>query len=437
MDGQVCTSRFLKVIFQHLPDPQKKIAVAYAVAWLRVAGGNSVLPPWVRQQFADVAPILRQLRDTPCNQPECRYCRESHDPDAQLQRYFGFSSFRNEPADAAGGSLQQTIVHCAMGDQPLFAILPTGGGKSLCFQLPALVRYQRRGVLTIIISPLQALMKDQVDNLRSKTGSPNTAALYGLLTAPERGEVLDGIRLGDVALLYVSPEQLRNRSFKEAISYREIGCWVFDEAHCLSKWGHDFRPDYLYAGRFIKEFAREQNALLPPVQCFTATAKEDVKAEIIDYFRRELGQELTLFEGGVERDNLQFEVQMVNRAEKSARVHSLLSERLDPEGGGSAVVYCATRKRSEELAEYLQHQGWDASAFHAGLEAPLKRHIQENFIGGVIRVICATNAFGMGIGQGGCAPGDSRRDPRLSGELPAGGGPCRPRPGGCRLRAAL
>jgi ATP-dependent DNA helicase RecQ len=276
-------------------------------------------------------------------------------------------------------------------------VLPTGGGKSLCYQLPALVRYQRRGVLTIIISPLQALMKDQVDNLRSKTGSPNAAALYGRLTAPERGEVLDAIRLGDVALLYVSPEQLRNRSFKEAISHREIGCWVFDEAHCLSKWGHDFRPDYLYAARFIKEFAREQNALLPPVQCFTATAKEDVKAEIIDYFRRELGQQLMLFEGGVERDNLHFEVQMVNRAEKPARIHTILNDRLADESAGSAVVYCATRKKTEETAEYLQQQGWQAAAFHAGLEAPLKRHIQENFIGGVIRVICATNAFGMGI----------------------------------------
>ncbi|MES9880787.1 MAG: RecQ family ATP-dependent DNA helicase [Sedimenticola sp.] len=395
--GQVCSTNFLKVIFQTLPDPEKKIAIAYAIAWLRVAGGNSVLPPWVRRKFADVAPIIRQLRDVPCDQPECSYCRESHDPITQLKRYFGFSSFRNEPTSSDGESLQQSIVLSAMGDQPLFAILPTGGGKSLCYQLPALVRYQRRGVLTIIISPLQALMKDQVDNLRNKTGSPNAAALYGLLTAPERGEVLDGIRLGDVALLYVSPEQLRNRSFTAAISHREIGCWVFDEAHCLSKWGHDFRPDYLYAARFIKEFTQQQQALLPPVQCFTATAKEDVKSEIIGYFQRELGQELALFEGGVERHNLQFEVQMVNRAEKEARVHHLLMEHLNPEGEGCALVYCATRKRTEELAEYLLHQGWDAAAFHAGLEAPVKRHIQENFSAGVTRVICATNAFGMGI----------------------------------------
>ena len=113
---------------------------------------------------------------------------------------------------------RERIVQAAMSDTPLFAVLPTGGGKSLCYQLPALVRYQRRGVLTIVVSPLQALMKDQVDNLRNKTGAPNTAALNGMLTAPERGEVLQGIQMGDIAVLYVSPEQLRNLSFQKAIA---------------------------------------------------------------------------------------------------------------------------------------------------------------------------------------------------------------------------
>ncbi|PYT07882.1 MAG: hypothetical protein DMF60_06165 [Acidobacteria bacterium] len=150
-----------------------------------------------------------------------------------------------------------------MRNESLLAILPTGGGKSLCFQLPALVRNFRRGVLTIIISPLQALMKDQVDGLVRRTGTSFAAALYGLLTSPERSDVLRRIRLGDIALLYVSPEQLRNRSFSAAIAQREIGCWVFDEAHCLSKWGHDFRPDYLYAGRFIREFCKKQGVDLP------------------------------------------------------------------------------------------------------------------------------------------------------------------------------
>ncbi|MGZ8237933.1 MAG: RecQ family ATP-dependent DNA helicase [Methylobacter sp.] len=396
--GRVCTTAFSKVIVRYLPDQQKKSALAYCLAWLRVAGGNSILPPWVRLEFHDVAPILSQLRDIPCNKPECSYCAQMHDPVTQLERYFGFSAFRSQPATAQGDSLQQVIVQAAMCDKPVFAILPTGGGKSLCFQLPALVRYQRRGVLTIVISPLQALMKDQVDNLRNKTGAPNAAALYGMLTAPERGEVLQGIQSGDIALLYVSPEQLRNLSFQKAIEYREIGCWVFDEAHCLSKWGHDFRPDYLYAARFIKEFALRQKAVLPPVQCFTATAKQDVKDEIIDYFKAELAQDLVVFEGGVERDNLSFEVQTVNGADKYPRINSLLTERLAPEAdGGSAIIYCSTRKNTEEIAEYLQQQGWQVEAFHAGKDTAEKKHIQENFVTGATRVITATNAFGMGI----------------------------------------
>ena len=373
-------------------------ALAYCLAWLRVAGGNSVLPPWVRLRFDDVAPMLNRLRDVPCNNPACSYCTQMHNPAVWLERYFGFAGFRPEPPAADGSSLQEHIVKTAMCGKPLFAILPTGGGKSLCFQLPALVRYQRRGVLTIVVSPLQALMKDQVDNLRNKTGAPNAAALNGMLTAPERGEVLQGIQFGDIALLYVSPEQLRNLSFQKAIEYREIGCWVFDEAHCLSKWGHDFRPDYLYAARFIKEFALRQKTVLPPVQCFTATAKQDVKDEIIDYFKAELAQDLAVFEGGVERNNLSFEVQTVNGADKYPRINSLLSERLASEAdGGSAIIYCSTRKNTEEVAEYLQQQGWQVEAFHAGKDTAEKKHIQENFITGTTRIITATNAFGMGI----------------------------------------
>ena len=370
--------------------------MAYALAWLRVARGNSVLPPWVRLQFSDVAPILRQLRDIPCHESNCTYCTQTHDPIERLQCFFGFSEFRPEPAAPDDSSLQQKIVSAAMCDTPLFAILPTGGGKSLCFQLPALVRYQRRGVLTIVISPLQALMKDQVDNLRNKTGAPNTAALYGLLTPPERGQVLTAIQMGDIAVLYVSPEQLRNRRFRQVISQREIGCWVFDEAHCLSKWGHDFRPDYLYAVRFIKEFSLKQRTELPPVQCFTATAKQDVKDEIIDYFCSHLGQELVVFEGGVERDNLSFQVQTVNAADKYPRINTLLSERLDTQSG-SAIIYCSTRINTEDIADYLTQQGWQVEAFHAGKDAAEKKHIQDDFITGNTRIITATNAFGMGI----------------------------------------
>lgn len=395
--GKTCETGLVMAAFRHLLDPSRRPNLAYCLAWLQVAGHNSVLPPWVRHRFPDVVPVLRELRDIPCGKADCAYCLETHDPRRQLQKYFGFENFRPTPAAPDGGSLQESIVLHGFADKPHLAILPTGGGKSLCFQLPALARHYRRGVLTLVVSPLQALMKDQVDNLRRMTGTPCAAALYGMLTPPERGEVLERVRLGDIGILYVSPEQLRNVSFREAIRSREIGCWVFDEAHCLSKWGHDFRPDYLYASRFIREFAAEQKTPIPPIICFTATAKNDVMEEIVDHFRRELAQELEVFQGGVERGNLAFEVQLVTEAEKAERVHHLLSERLSRPDMGSAVIFCATRKRTEFFERFLADKKWSVAAFHAGLETPLKRDIQERFIAGGIQVICATNAFGMGI----------------------------------------
>ncbi len=362
-----------------------------------MAGSNSVLPPWVLRRFPEVGRLLKRLRTTPCEESSCAYCRENFDPSSQLQRHFGFAEFRSSPATDEGGSLQETIVTAGMHDRPLLAILPTGGGKSLCYQLPALARYHRLGLLTIIVSPLQALMKDQVDNLAELTGTPCAAAINGLLTPPERGEVLERVRLGDIAILYVAPEQLRNRSFRDAISLREIGAWVIDEAHCISKWGHDFRPDYLYTARFIREFSGEQGVPCAPAACFTATAKMDVKREILDFFKQELGQELRLFEAGVERENLHFEVRAIRRPEKYSALHEILAERLSPHLAGSAIVYAATRKGAERITQYLKEQGWDCEAFHAGLNPAEKRNIQERFLAGSLQVIAATNAFGMGI----------------------------------------
>ncbi len=367
----------------------QRLALAYALTWLRVAGSNSVLPPWVRLQHPATGELIRRLRETPCRREDCGYCRKVHDPRAQLRHFFGWDDFRPVPANRAGGSLQRDIVEAGLRNESLLAILPTGGGKSLCFQLPALVRNYRRGSLTIVISPLQALMKDQVDGLARRTDLPFAAALYGMLTPLERGDVLRRVRSGDVALLYVSPEQLRNRSFQEAIARREIGCWVFDEAHCLSKWGHDFRPDYLYAGRFIREFSKSQGVEIPSIACFTATAKRDVQEEILAYFKAQTGRELALFEGGVERHNLRFEVQAITGYSKLERVNDLLSERL---AEGSAIVFRSTRSGTEDAAEYLKEKGWRVEHFHAGLTPPEKKRIQDDFLAGAVQVICATEA---------------------------------------------
>lgn len=376
---------------------RQRLALAYAVTWLRIAGSASVLPPWVRLEHPLAGDLIKRLRETPCGAADCAYCRRAFDAREQLRGFFGFDDFRPLPANGAGGSLQRDIVEAGMRNESLLAILPTGGGKSLCFQIPALARNYRRGVLTIVISPLQALMKDQVDGLVRRTGTSFAAALYGLLTPPERGDVLRRVRMGDVALLYVSPEQLRNRSFRDAIAQREIGCWVFDEAHCLSKWGHDFRPDYLYAGRFIREFCKDHRVEIPPIACFTATAKRDVKEEILAYFKTELARDLALFEGGVERDNLHFEVQTITARGKPERIHDLLAGHLPDAKAGNAIVFRATREAAESIAEFLRAKGWRAAHFHAGMTPSEKKRIQDEFLGGDLQVICATNAFGMGI----------------------------------------
>jgi len=390
-----CSSAAKSLVEQMIAGDAAYPPLAYVSAWLTVAGGNSVLPPWVRYQFPEVSVILHRLRENPCEDVQCAYCQKSHNPKLFLRDYFGFDNFRAKPANTLGGSLQEEIVQSGARGTTLFATLPTGGGKSLCYLLPALMRYQRRNMLTIVISPLQALMKDQVDNFSKQTGTKIAVALYGMLTMPERSEVLEGIRFGDVGILYISPEQLRNHSFIRAISQREIGAWVFDEAHCLSKWGHDFRPDYLYSIRFIREFAQKEKAKIPPVQCFTATAKKDVKAEITDIIQSELGLQVRQFEGGHERTNLQYEVRPVEKYEKKQAILDLLRARYRKEG--SVVIYCSSRKNTEDIADFLQGAGYAAEAFHAGLDSSLKKRIQDNFIEGTTPVICATNAFGMGI----------------------------------------
>ena len=369
-------------------------SLAYALAWLSVAGGNSVMPPWVRHQFPEAGRLVRRLRDTACDDPACGWCRERHDSRRELKRWFGFNDFRPEPADHNGRSMQQAVVEAAMAGIHALGILPTGTGKSLCYQLPALSRYDKTGALTVVISPLVALMADQVAGME-KHGIGCCVTVNGLLSMPERADALDRVRLGDAGILLIAPEQLRSRSLRRALDQREIGAWVLDEAHCLSRWGHDFRPDYRYVGRFIGE--RAGNDPVPPVLCLTATAKPDVTEDIARHFRDKLGIDLMVFDGGAERTNLSFEVIPTTGGEKFAHIHQVLTTFLPPKTPGGAIVYCATRRQSEEVAEFLQLKGVAAGHFHAGLQPETKKNVQQRFIGGELRAIAATNAFGMGI----------------------------------------
>ena len=391
LEGAACTGQGREVTVEAA---EFGWALTYVLAWLSVAGGNSVMPPWVRHQFPEAGRLVRRLRDTACTEPTCVWCRERHDARKELKRWFGFDGFRPEPADDDGRPLQQAIVEAAMSGNHVLGILPTGTGKSLCYQIPALSRYDKSGALTVVISPLVALMADQVAGLEAH-GIGSCVTVNGLLSMPERADALDRIRLGDASILLISPEQLRARSVRRALDQREIGGWVLDEAHCLSRWGHDFRPDYRYVGRFIREKAG--TGPVPAVLCLTATAKPDVTEDIARHFRDELGIELTVFDGGTERTNLTFEVIPTSGGEKFADIHQVLTSYLPVDAPGGAIVYCATRRQSEEVAEYLRLKEVSAEHFHAGLPPESKKDVQRRFIDGELRAIVATNAFGMGI----------------------------------------
>ncbi len=391
--GRTCVEG-LADLLDTLSSPLLGWSTAYALSWILVSGGDSVMPPWVRMQFPDAARIVRQLRDAGCHRPDCAWCREQNDPVRALSRWFGFESFRPEPVDEIGRPLQERIVDEAMQGRSLLGILPTGTGKSVCYQIPALQKFEKTGALTVVISPLVALMADQVQGM-ARAGIASAVTVNGMLSMPERQDALDKVRMGDAAMLLISPEQLRSHSVRSVLRQREVGLWVLDEAHCVSKWGHDFRPDYRYIGRYIKESAGDEPP--PPVLCLTATAKPEVVRDIREHFHSRLGIDLLLLDGGAVRTNLSFQVRKTHRGTKLADILDVIENKLPLEGASGAIVYCATRSATERVAAFLKQQGLSAEHFHAGLPPEEKRSIQERFRIGELRIIAATNAFGMGI----------------------------------------
>ena len=371
--------------------PTHLLPLAYLLAWLPVAGGNSIIPPYVEKRFA-ASELAVQLRDTHCGDRGCPWCSERLDPVKALNRWFGYPDFRPNPQSREGESLQRLITERHLARAHVLGILPTGAGKSLCYQLPALMRYEASGALTVVISPLVALMADQVTSMR-RAGITCATTINGLVSMPERADALDRIRFGDAGIVLVAPEQLRNRSFRKALTGRRIGAWVIDEAHCLSKWGHDFRPDYRYVARYIAEHQSEHQA---PILCLTATAKHDVIEEIRAHFDQVLQARLEVIDGGAERTNLKFVVMPTTAAQRIEHIHNAIADALGQAGGG-AIVYCATKRSTEETAQALADRGVRAQHFHSGLSPERKREIQRGFHEGELDVVVATNAFGMGI----------------------------------------
>ncbi|WOH37932.1 ATP-dependent DNA helicase RecQ [Thalassotalea fonticola] len=286
-----------------------------------------------------------------------------------LQSHFGFSHFRDG---------QQQVVDTIMNGESAAAIFPTGSGKSLCYQLPALVLPH----LTLVISPLLALMQDQLEFLASKGIS--AASIDSMQTKEQSQQVLAGVKAGHIQILMISVERLNNERFRQFLAQVPISLLVVDEAHCISEWGHNFRPDYLKLPKYKAQFNIRQTLLL------TATATEKVVVDMGEKFA--IGQNNIVLTGFY-RPNLNLHVQGLAQADKDLFLAQWLNDKTQLSG----IVYVTLQQTTEQVARSLSAQGISASAYHAGMDSEQRQSIQKNFMNGNIRLIVATIAFGMGI----------------------------------------
>jgi ATP-dependent DNA helicase RecQ len=291
-----------------------------------------------------------------------------------LRCHFGHSAFR------AG---QEDLVRAVLDDRDVLAVMPTGSGKSIGFQLPALVL---QGT-TLVVSPLISLMKDQVDQLNRR--GIRAAALHSMLTSDAHRHVIDAACRGEIRLLYVAPERFASEHFREVLSALRVARFVVDEAHCVSEWGHDFRPDYRRLRNVASECRRsDSQPRRPPIAAFTATATPDVRNDIVDTLGLANARVIV---AGFDRPNIIMRVLPVNNEFEK---HRLLPRLV---GKTRSLVFASARHRAEVAAEILKAAGVSAAAYHAGLTDAERTRVQDCFMSGALRVVCATCAFGMGI----------------------------------------
>lgn len=388
--GLYCTEADVERMAQERP-----VELAHVLALIATVDDASVLPPWVVHAMPVTQELLHELRFRSCGRPSCTYCATRLDPHKALQDLFGYTAFRHFDGDGEIG-IQEQAVNAALQGRSLLTVFPTGGGKSLTFQLPALMQGQLTRSLTVVISPLVSLMKDQVEVLEDRFQNVQAAHLSGLLSPLERKEVLERVEQGGIHLLYIAPETLRNPTLTRLLQRRHIARFVIDEAHCFSAWGHDFRVDYLYIAPFLKELqAAKQLATPIPVSCFTATAKPQVIEDIRRYFKDGLGVDLDLFVSHARRENLQYEVIPLPEPDADTRKRELL--RLLHECERPAIVYVSRTKRVDELVGIIAASGLQVRGYHGQMKREDKQANQDAFMKGDVEVMVATNAFGMGV----------------------------------------
>ncbi|KGP75313.1 ATP-binding protein [Desulfosporosinus sp. Tol-M] len=381
--SKICAQVNLPVLVSEHP-----IELAYCLALINTNSLYSITPPWVIKKYPAVERIMFLLRNNPCLSG-CAYCHEALDVHQGLKRFFGFDAYRTY----AGEALQEKAVKAAVANKSLLAVFPTGGGKSITFQVPALMSGSNLRGLTVVISPLQSLMKDQVDNLE-KLGITDAVTINGLLDPIERAKSLERVEDGSASLLYIAPESLRSKTIEHLLFGRNVVRFVIDEAHCFSSWGQDFRVDYLYIGDFIKSLQEKKNlAEGIPVSCFTATAKQKVIEDIRDYFKEKLSLELEVYSSSASRSNLRYSVfEKAGEEEKYNTVRNLLAEKDCP-----AIIYVSRTYKAYTLAQRLTEDGYPAKPYHGQMEKKEKTENQDAFIRGEVRTMVATSAFGMGV----------------------------------------
>lgn len=382
-DGRICQNADIESIIRQWP-----VALSYALALINTTDERSNTPAWVIRNYPEIEYVMKLLRHTRCV-AGCNYCISQLDVHLNLKQFFGYDSFRL----FEGENLQERAAQAAVDGKSLLAIFPTGGGKSLTFQLPALMEGRSVHGLTVVISPLQSLMKDQVDNLVAR-GITDAVTINGLLDPISRSLAIERVSSGDASLLYISPEMLRSRTIERILLSRNVVRFVIDEAHCFSSWGQDFRVDYLYIGKFISDYEkRKGNGHRIPVSCFTATAKQKVIQDISDYFEKWLGVHLELFASSAARSNLRYSViHSETNEDKYLKLRQLIADSDCP-----VIVYVARVKRTHEIAEKLTRDGFKALPFNGRMDADEKTANQDAFMNGEIQIIVATSAFGMGV----------------------------------------
>jgi len=364
------------------------VELAYCLALINCSEKYQITPPWVSIHFPDLERVMFLLRNKPCL-TGCEYCDEKINAQKGLKQYFGYDDFRKFD----GKSLQEEAVNAALENKSLLAVFPTGGGKSLTFQVPALIAGENVKGLTVVISPLQSLMKDQVDNLEKKHIT-EVVTINGLLDPVERSKSIERIYEGKAAILYISPESLRSRTIEHLLLGRNVVRFVIDEAHCFSSWGQEFRVDYLYIGEFIKMYQKKKNLDYSiPVSCFTATAKQQVIEDIRRYFKEVLSLNLMIFSANTARQNLIYKViPKPDEEEKYNEVRNLLEAKNCPK-----IIYVSRTKKAYNLAERLARDGYNARPYHGKMDIQEKTANQEAFMRGDVDIIVATSAFGMGV----------------------------------------